>query len=715
MFNLSHLRDGFWELRINRADRDHNIMDQWAVSELDKSVEQIGTDSEIKGVVITSAKKTFVAGGDIAEILAANSLHDARGLVERNRRCLRKLETSGKPIIAVLNGPALGGGLEMALACTGRIASAAPGVVLGLPEVNLGLMPGAGGTQRLPYIVGTEQALSITLGGKPISSREAKEIGLVDAVVAPDLLLETAIDMLANGAVDDRQPWDRAGYSGIIPEPSTKDGEHVLQPYTKRITGRAATNEPAPAAIVSAMAAGLRVDMDAALEIEQDHFAKLASGVIAKNKIRTMFFGMNDAKNMTMRPKAVPPYAISSVAVLGAGLMGSGIAHCAAKAGCSVFLLDVSQEAAEKGKASIKESCERAISKGRMTQEKADTLLELIKPVTDYTAIADVDFVVEAVSERRDIKDMVNAKAAAAVKTGVPIASNTSTLPITGLASAITEPERFIGLHFFAPVDRMPFVEVIRGKDTSDKTLARALDFMKALRKTVVVVKDGLGFFTSRVVAAYTGEALTLLAEGVDPQTIDRAAIAAGMPLGPLAMADMTSLTLLKDIYASISGDGKRQGLQGMRATEALGRMVDDFGRSGRTGGGGVYDYVDGKPTAWPDLHECFPPRTEPLADEVIEKRLMYSQALETARLIEEGVVATPTDADVGSVLAWGFPSYTGGVASYIDMIGAAEFVKECKELAGRFGGRFEPPASLLTIAAEGEEFRKHEMTEGAA
>ena len=705
MFDFIPLRDGLWELRIDRAGHEHNVIDQQAVAELESAVEKIATSPEIRGVAITSAKKTFVPGGDIAEIVAVTTQDEARALVARNRHVLRRLETLGKPILAVINGAALGGGLELAMACTGRLASNARDVVLGLPEVGLGLMPGAGGTQRLPYLVGIEQALRMTLSGKPIPAAEALECGLVDAIAAPADLMETAIAMLAGGRVAKDQPWDRACWNGVVPDPQTEEGKGVLRPYLKQVTGRAARNEPAPAAIVAGMSKGLRVGMDEALGIEQDHFATLAPGAVAKNRIRTQFFAMNDAKNMVMRPKGHASYKMSKVGVLGAGLMGSGIAHSAARAGFDVALLDVSEEAARKGRDSIARSCQRDVEKGRLTREKADAILARIHPVTDYAALADADFVVEAVSERRDIKDLVNAKAAAVVRTGVPIASNTSTMPISGLAAAVPEPERFIGLHFFAPVERMPFVEVIRGDATSDQTLARALDFMAALRKTVVVVSDGLGFFTSRVVAAYTGEALTLLAEGVDPFAVDRAAIAAGMPLGPLAMADMTSLTLLKDIYRSITGDGKRQGLQGVRANEALARMVDEFGRSGRAGGAGIFDYPEGKPAAWPGLAECFPPRGETLSDETIEKRLIYAQSLETARLIEEGVVGSATDADVGSVLAWGFPAWTGGVASYVDMVGARKFVDECADLARSFGGRFEPPQILKDMAARDARF----------
>lgn len=705
MFKIQEVENGVWELGIDRPDSDHNIMDQDAVAELDSLIEKIAADDAVRAVIVSSGKKTFVAGGDLRELLEAATPDRARALVERNRHCLRRIETMGKPVVALLNGPALGGGLELALACTYRIAADSQKVSLGLPEVGLGLMPGAGGTQRLPYLVGSEQAVKMALSGKPVSAGEALALGLVDELAAPGNLMDAALAALARGDVPTAQSWDKGPFGGVIPDPETEAGRAVLGPFLRVVTGRAARNEPAPAAIVGAMRDGLATDMDAALGIEQDQFARIASGPVAKARIRTLFFGVNDAKSMAMRPKDEPAYAIGKVGVLGAGMMGSGIAHVAARAGFDVALLDISEEAAAKGKASIAKSCDTAIARGRMSREAADALLARIVPVADYATLADADMVVEAVSENLAVKNTVLGMAAAVIRPGVPLASNTSTLPITGLATPTPRPQDVIGLHFFAPVDRMPFVEVIRGEQTSQQTLARALDFMKALRKSVVVVGDGLGFFTSRVVAAYTGEALTMLAEGVDPAEIDKAALAAGMPIGPLAMADMTSLPLLKDIFASITGDGGRQGLQGMKANEALARLVDDFARAGRAGGGGIFDYPDGKPAPWSGLAACFPPRAEPLTPEIIEKRMMHAQALEAARLIEEGVVARPTDADVGSVLGWAFPSWTGGVASYVDMVGIDTFVAECDALEATFGGRFRVPEILRDRARAGEKF----------
>jgi len=705
LFSISKAIEGVAEVRIDRADMDLNVMDQAAVAELEQVIETLAADDTVRAVLVTSAKKTFVAGGDLREILAAESLEAARALVERNRACLRRLETMGKPVIALINGLALGGGLELALACTYRIAADSPAVKLGLPEVGLGLMPGAGGTVKPAYLIGTEEAVKLALGGRPIPAREALALGLIDEVAPAGELVAAALAALDKGTVPSTQPWDRQAFDGVLPDPETESGRAVLGKFLRAVTGRAAQNEPAPAAIVAAMREGLATDMDAALLIEQDHFARIVVGPVAKAKIRTTHFGVNAAKSMSMRPRGIPAYAIKRVGVLGAGQMGAGIAHVSAQARFEVALLDISVEAAEKGKASIARNCENAVSKGRMSRDAADALLARITPVTDYDALDGADIIVEAVSENEKVKHKVLAMAAEKLRPGAPLASNTSTLPITGLAAASPRPEDVIGLHFFAPVDRMPFVEVIRGDQTSDQTLARALDYIKALRKAVIVVRDTLGFYTSRVVAAYTGEAMTLLAEGVDPALVDKTALAAGMPLGPLTMCDITSLTLLQDLFGSVSGDGTRAGVQGLRAKEAIARLVNDFGRKGRASGAGIYDYPEGKLTPWPGLAEAFPPREPPLTPEVIEQRLMYAQSLEAARLIEQGIVATPTDADVGSILGWAFPSWTGGVASYIDMVGAAKFVADCEALEAEFGGRFAVPQIVRDAAASGARF----------
>jgi 3-hydroxyacyl-CoA dehydrogenase/enoyl-CoA hydratase/3-hydroxybutyryl-CoA epimerase len=704
--NLTHT-NGIIELRLNHAVSEHNIMDAAAITALAAAVRNVTEDPSVSGIIVSSAKKTFVAGGDINELLAANTPEKVIALVSENMRCLRQLETAGKPVVAIIDGAALGGGLELALACHYRIVSNRENVLLGLPEVGLGLMPGAGGTQRLPYLVGVKAALEIILYGTQLRAQRAKDLGLVDEIVPTDHLLDAAIERLIAGAVPSVQPWDRAPFNGAIPDPTTEEGRDLIGRNLKRISGRAAENEPAPAAIVTAMAAGLRTNMDEALRIEQRHFAQIGSGRVAKDKIRTLFFGVNAARNMKSRHAGVTKYQIHKVGVIGAGLMGSGIAHASARAGYDVVLIDVSDDAAAKGRESIGRKCAAEVTKGRMLQEVADALVARIQATHNYRALADVDIVVEAVPELRKVKDDVNTKVSAIVKPGVPLATNTSTLPISTLATATRRPEDFIGLHFFAPVDRMQFVEVIKGDETSDTTLARALDFIAGLRKVAIVVGDGLGFFTSRVVGAYTGEALTLLAEGVDPTLVDDVAIRAGMPLGPLAMADMTSLSLLKDIFVSLQGDGNRQGMKGMRALEALHRMVDKFDRSGRASGRGIYDYHNGKPVPWPELRNVFPRRAQVLDAETIEKRLLYVQALETARAVEEGVVANATDADVGSVLAWAFPSFTGGVLSYVDRIGVKRFVAQCDDLTEIFGGRFEPPTLLRDMAVRGERFHQ--------
>lgn len=703
MITIDALGDGVALLRMNRADTPHNIMDRQAVAALNAAIDQVIGDPSVRGVVIASDKDSFVVGGDITEILAADTLDSARALVEVNRLALRKLETCGKPVVAAINGAALGGGLELAMACTYRLASDARGVVLGLPETGLGLMPGAGGTQRTAYLVGLTNALEMILGAKPVSAAKALEIGLVNEIVPAGTLIASAKARILDGVAPDSQPWDR-GARLVVPLVGSDGWTAMLGRHLAAVAGRAAQNEPAPAAVLRAMTEGLPAGMDVGLKIEQAIFAGIVNSPTAKAKIRTSFFGVNAARSMAMRPKAEPPYAIRKVAVLGAGTMGSGIAHVAAGAGFAVVLLDISTEAAVKGKAQIAKTVGKAVDLGKLRQDQADALLARIQPTAEYGDLGDADIVVEAVSEVRAIKDKVNRMAAAAVRPGVPVASNTSSIPITDLAAAVQRPEDFIGLHFFAPVDRMPFVEVIRGAQTTDATLARALDFLKALRKTVIVVGDGLGFYTSRCVAAYTGEALTLLAEGVAADRIDRVARAFGMPIGPLAMADLTSLPVLVDIFRSISGDGSRQGLQGLRAVEALSALVA-AGLTGRQAGIGIYDYGAKPAQPAPALTGLFPAGGMTASDEEIEHRLFYSQSLETVRAMDDGVITDPGAADVGAVMGWAFPTWTGGTVGLMERIGLAAFVARCDALVDRFGARFEPPALLRRMATEGRSF----------
>ena len=705
MFKLDNLGDGVKAIVFDRPDSPHNFMNEDIVAQLHDLVRHTSSDDQVKGVILASNKASFVVGGDLKELQALKTPEDAAAIIAGVQACMRDMELAPKPFVAAINGLALGGGLELALACSYRIAADDPRLTVGLPEVSLGLIPGAGGTQRLPRLVGLAAALPIMIEDKQVLGEQAEKMGLVDERVPADNLRETAKQRILDSTASSSQPWDQDGFKRPDPQLSSDDGKQIIDGMLAKIGRKKPGLEPAPEAIMTAVQLGFEKDIDEGLKIERQQFASVAAGAVVKNKIRTLFLGIPAASTMKDRPKNVDPYEISSVAVIGVGLMGSGIAYCAALAGYKVFLLEVSQEALDKGVDAIAKRVNGAVERNRMTQKKADALLANLTPSTDYADIADVDIVVEAVAEIRSVKDQVIKMTAEVIRPGVPIASNTSTMPITGLADSAQNPESFIGMHFFSPVDRMKLVEVIKGEKTDETTLARALDFAAGIRKTPIVVNDGLGFFTSRVVNSYSGEAFTLLAEGISPFLIDDVALKAGMPVGPMTMADATTITLLKDIVASMSGSGDRIGMAGMRMTEALARLVDDYGRSGKAEGKGIFDYDETGQKEWPGLAECFPPMDPPLSREVIEKRLLHPQALEAVRALEEGIVSNAIDADVGSVIGWAFPAAHGGVIGYINTIGAKQFAAECDKLAEQFGGRFSVPDMLRSMAENDEAF----------
>jgi len=705
MITRKDLGDGIAALVIDRPGDTHNFKDVKLVTLFHKLITGLIADDTIKGGVLASAKESFIVGGDLKEIRALTSSQEGLAMVERVQASLREMEKADKPFVAAINGLALGGGLEVALACNYRIGVNGRHFKLGLPETSLGLMPGAGGTQRLPRLIGLKDALPMMLDGKQLSAEQALDVGLIDEIAASDGLLDAAKEAILSGKAKAQQAWDQDNFQMPGPNCQSDDGKKILSTAWAKINRRKPGLEPALEAVMTAVEQGLEMEIDEGLTLERKFFSEVAPGKVAKNKIRTLFYGMNAANNMKDRPKDVEPYTIKSVAVIGVGLMGSGISYCAAQAGYDVFLVDIDIDAAKGGVAAIQKNVGRAVERGRQSQEKADKLLSHLTPTADYADIANVDFVVEAVSEVLPIKKAVLEQVAKTVRPGVPIASNTSTMPISELAELTDDPENFIGLHFFSPVDRMKLVEVIKGKKTNNTVLARSLDFISGIRKTPIIVNDGLGFFTSRVVTAYTGEAFTLLAEGIDPAIIDDVSLRAGMPIGPLSMADATTLTLLKDIMASLSSAKGRIGMSGMRIVEALDHLIEDFGRTGKSSGKGIYSYDDSGRHDWPGIQECFPPPETEFSRELIEKRLMHSQALETVRAMEEGIIENAIDADVGSVIGWAFPSAHGGVIGYIHTIGIQQFIAECDKLTSDYGERFTPPQLLRKMVASGKEF----------
>jgi len=681
-----------------------NVKNRAAIASFIEAVNDVVSDSTVKGIIVTSAKRDFISGGDLDELRAARTPEAAGALVADIGECLRRLETSGKPVVAAINGSAIGGGLEVALACHHRIATDDNATRIGMPEVTLGLMPGSGGTQRLPRLIGIPRAAPLLLDGKLLPVKDAHALGIVDKIVPAAELLDAARAWLLDGPVAS-QPWDREGYALPGDDPQSMKGRLFFMGAWPKMRRKASPEDPAAAAILQALHHGLERGIDAGLKIEARFFAGVASSDAARNKINTLFYGVNAARRLKARPANVDRFEPRRIGVIGAGLMGGGIAHTAARAGIEVVLIDVVQERADAGLKSIEKNVAKSVERGLLTKDGAAQLLSRIEASDDFGRLAGVDAIVEAVVEREDIKSAVT-KRAMAEAPGVLFASNTSTLPITSLGNLSPDPENFIGMHFFAPVDRMPLLEIVRGEATSDEAVAKALDLARILGKTPIVVRDGRGFYTSRVVGAYTREALLLLAEGVPPQIVDNAAINAGMPIGPLAMADQTSLDLLFDILGSLAGERKAQE-PFARALAVLDRMALQLGRPGRKAGKGIYDYEEnGDKTAWSGLSSEFP-RSAPLPSaQDVERRLLHIQALETIRALDEHVFTDPMDADVASVLGWSFPAFKGGVLSYVDGIGAVEFVSQCKVLEERYGERFSPPESLCRMAVEARTFR---------
>ena len=700
--------DGIALITLNDPSKPMNVVSPAWIDEFIDAIEKVAADPKIKGAVVTSGKPAFMAGADLKYIYTlsggAITPHQAFEFSQRpSVRMHRRMETCGKPFVAAINGLALGGGYELALACHYRVIVDDPKAVVGLPEVTVGLLPGSGGTQRLPRMIGVEKSLAVLLEGKSAAPAEALKLGMVDAVVAPSALIETARQWILKSS-DPVRAWDKKGYraSGGLLNPAIAN-VMTFQPAV--IGARTQYNYPAPIVILDCIFEGMMMPFDKALNLESKYFAKLLCDPVSRNLIRTTFINKGEAMKLVRRPKDVPNSQVKKLGVLGAGMMGAGIAHVSAAAGIDVVLLDSSIELAEKGRAVSAKLLAKAVERGHKSQSAADETLARIKTTAEYADLAACDLIIEAVFEDSTIKAGVTRKAEAAIGATAIFASNTSTLPITGLAKASSRPKQFIGLHFFSPVERMPLVEVIMGTDTSQETLAKSLDFVGQLRMTPIVAKDSRGFYTSRVFQTFIHEGMRMLEDGVAPALIENAAKFTGFPVGPLALVDEVTVELpwkiVKESEAALGSAFVKP-----CAYEVMRRMIEEFKRSGKRYGKGFYDYPEGGvKRLWSGLKDAFPPAATQPSIEEIKRRFLYVQALETARCIEEGVVTHAADADVGSLLAWGFPSWTGGPLSLIDTVGAANFVAECKRMAESYGARFAPSTWLTERAARGEAF----------
>ncbi|ORV40143.1 3-hydroxyacyl-CoA dehydrogenase [Mycolicibacter engbaekii] len=698
--------DGIVTLTLDDPTGSANVMNDHYRESMHNAVQRLIEEKDsVTGVVVTSAKKTFFAGGDLKAMIHVGP-DDAQAVFEQCegiKADLRALETLGKPVVAAINGAALGGGLEIALACHHRIAADAKGSQLGLPEVTLGLLPGGGGVARTVRMLGIQNAfMNVLAQGTRFKPAKAKEIGLIDEVVPTvEELVPAAKAWIKANPDAGVQPWDAKGYKMPGGTPSSPALAAILPSFPallrKQLKG---ANMPAPRAILAAAVEGAQVDFDTASRIETRYFVSLVTGHVAKNMIQAFFFDLQHINGGGSRPEGIAKTPIKKIGVLGAGMMGAGIAYVSAKAGFDVVLKDVSLEAAERGKGYSEKLEAKAVERGRTTAEQAQALLAKITPTADPKDLAGVDFVIEAVFENQELKHKVFQEIEDIVEPNALLGSNTSTLPITGLATGVKRQEDFIGIHFFSPVDKMPLVEIIKGEKTSDEALARVFDYVLAIKKTPIVVNDSRGFYTSRVIGTFVNEALMMLGEGVEPASIEQAGLQAGYPAAPLQLCDELNLELMQKIAIATRAGIEAAGgtLEKTRNEEVVDKMIE-IGRPSRLAGAGFYEYVDGKRKGlWPGLRETFNSgsSTPPLQDMI--DRMLFAEVLETQKCFDEGVLTSTADANIGAIMGIGFPAWTGGTAQFIAGYpgGKAAFVARAKELAAKYGDRFSPPQSLL-------------------
>ena len=706
-----------WDLE----NRSMNVLNAQSVNEYRDIVEKLVKDDQVKGIIIASAKEAFIAGADLTsndtfnfdkigedKVAAAQTIYD--GVMNLNK-LFRAMETSGKPFVAAINGHALGGGLEICLACHYRVAIDNDRIQIGQPEAKIGLIPGAGGTQRVPRLAGvTQDVMGFLLAGNPVTPKKALSMGLINEIVEKDMLIEASKKyILDNGKAV--QPWDEKGFRLPSGAPYTPKGMMIWAAASSSLRKMSYGNYPAQKAILSALYEGVQVPIDAGLRIEARQMTKVIMDPVSRNMVRSLFVNMQALNKGARRPKDFEKYNVKKVGILGAGLMGAGIAYVTAKAGIEVILIDQNQEGADKGKDYSVKLLDKALSRKKTTEEKKEKLLSLITPTTDYAKLNGADLIIEAVFENRDIKADVTAKAESQISETAVFGSNTSTLPITGLAKNSSRPANFIGVHYFSPVEKMPLVEIIMGKETSQETLAKTMDYVQKIKKTAIVVNDSRGFFTSRVFGTYTGEGMEMLAEGINPALIENAGKMTGMPMAPLALMDAVALDLAYKVGVQTKKDYEAEGKEFpiSEPQKVLEEFVENQGRLGKKNNKGFYEYPEnGKKFLWPELFKLYDQIEDQPDVEILKQRLLYIQALETAKCYEENVLTDVRDADIGAILGWGMAPWTGGPLSFIDMIGIKEFVAEADKLAQKYGDRFTPCKMLRDMAEKNESFHSN-------
>ena len=698
--------DGIIILTLDSPNQSANTMNADFRVALENIVSKLKSETSITGIIFRSAKKTFFAGGDLDELIQAR-LEDATPffeMIQKMKAEFRYIETLGVPVVAALNGTALGGGWEIALGCHARIALNDPKTKFGLPEVTLGLLPGGGGIVRMVRLLGLQNAFPFLMEGKQFGVDKAKSLGLIqDTAETPEELMDKAIAWVKEHPKS-QQPFDVKGYKIPGGDPKTPAVAQMLAIAPAMLRDKTKGCYPAPEAIMAAAVEGAQVDVDTALTIESRYFTYLATGQISKNMIGTFWHGMNAIKAGASRPKDVAKWQASKVGVLGAGMMGAGIAYSTAIKGIPVVLKDVSVENAEKGKAYSQKLLDKKVSQGRMTAEKRDQVLSLITATASAEDLKGCDLIIEAVFENQELKAKVTQEAEAFLVEGGVMASNTSTLPITGLANASKDQANFIGLHFFSPVDKMQLVEIIKGKNTSAETLAKAYDYVQQIGKIPIVVNDSRGFFTSRVFGTFVQEGLRLLHEGVHPARIEMAALKAGMPVGPLAIQDEVALTLSEHVAnetrKALQAEGKDLPRSG--ADDVIQTMIHTFDRKGKAAGAGFYDYPEGgKKHLWEGLNHW--KQDVDISEQEMIDRFLFVQSLDTLRCYEENVLESIIDANIGSIFGIGFAPWTGGAIQFLNQYGLDQAVQRANELEAKYGERFKAPQRLVESVPSGQ------------
>ncbi len=721
-FKLETDADGIALVTWDIPGRSMNVLDAKTIEELGAIVDATAADAAVKGVVITSGKEAFSAGADLsmlegmnktfADVLKAGGAEAAQKMLfDESRKLsltLRKIETSGKPWVAAINGLALGGAFEVTLACHHRVAADNPKTRLGLPEIKVGLFPGGGGTQRLPRMLQPAEAMQMLLKGELVNLAKAKASKIVDAVVPAADLISAAKDWIKGGGKA-TAPWDEKGFKLPGGPVFSKQGMMIFPAGNAIYRRETYDNYPAARAIMQCAYEGLQLPMDAALRVESRYFAHILQSKEAAAMIRSLFLSMQELNKGARRPQNIPPTRVKKLAIIGAGFMGASVGYVSAKAGIEVVLIDRYQAAADKGKEHAKSVIDGLIAKGRAREAERDALMAKISATADFDVIKDCDLVIEAVFEDRKVKAETYAKAQPLLKEGAIFASNTSTLPINSLAEEFADQGKFIGIHFFSPVEKMMLVEIIVGRNTGDLALATALDYVRVIGKTPIVVNDSRGFFANRCVLRFTSEGLEMLMEGVPPAMIETTAKMAGMPVGPLSLSDEIALDLVLKIMKATEADLGSQAVD-QAQKKLIVEMVEKQERFGRKNGKGFYDYPakgKGQKALWPGLGALLPKPVDPDTLDVAElkQRFLVAQAVEAARTVEDHVITDVREADVGSILGFGFAPFTGGTLSYIDFMGTKEFVALCHKFEAKYGSRFTPPKLLEEMAAKGETF----------